>query len=975
MMKFSTALLLCLASGNAFAQAGISVTPGTTATGTIGTNKGSIGAVQCPSGTLLSGARHVDRSMSAATFPVANGMTTQLGLYCSTVSTDGSTITVQQTTANGTPAVPGFAYLDPGTVRNGYCPAGWVAHRMGGWDRATSADPWPSAVRLVCRPLQLNANSWVRVNTASSSNSDAGVLEANATHNFRGPFCSDTTQTSMVSGYHRQAGGLGYDGINIYCGGLIQARFSSVLTFTDFAWSQVLGGSGWLVNLRQGAATLNDGGGNNGAGRTPHASVAANTNVFQAGREIYVLPASNYNAQISQRPAAIAANTFITSGTCLGTGIALANEQDAACTLAVQGLSDIAIGISTPAPAYQFHGQQQNVVMTATNRGPGATDGDDGFTAVMTLPAGWTAGTLPSNCAASGGGTVVTCALNPTSLAGSSAPGTNGGSVSFTIPVLVNAPTGTGTYTATASLGRAVPDGDADPSNNDFNTGNDGATGALVFQAQADFGTCDARMFLDQVNSDGTLVTLYNVGYPTSPFTFSELGTSPLARNGIGYNPVDNYIYGIEWGAFSGNELIRVGADGSSANLGTITGLPVSNYNNGVISPSGDYYLMSGFGGNTLYRVDITARTATVITLSQTLTVSDFAWHDNALYAIDSTLGRLVRVDPASGTVTLLGLTTPISNAIAIWGFANGLLATTGGSIYAIDPATGATILASTAPAATNADGANCPGASIELDADLSVTKTNTPASGPNDLADDTYLPGEVRTYRVVVSNASNAFGAMNVTVSDPVPAGINAGSVSWTCTSTSGGARCGATNGTGGLNDGGLDLPPGAVATYLVTMTVPTTFTGNLTNTVTITPPSNINETDASNNTATDTDQQNTQVSLWVRKTNTPTIGPDDQPDDVVVGGSQVPYELRIGNDGPASVLDARLADILVEGLSDCELATTACEVLAGAALCPATGSGAGQLSVANLLGSGVVIPRLTAGSSLVVRMICNVD
>jgi uncharacterized repeat protein (TIGR01451 family) len=53
-------------------------------------------------------------------------------------------------------------------------------------------------------------------------------------------------------------------------------------------------------------------------------------------------------------------------------------------------------------------------------------------------------------------------------------------------------------------------------------------------------------------------------------------------------------------------------------------------------------------------------------------------------------------------------------------------------------------------------------------------------------------------------------------------------------------------------------------VATYLVTLTVPSTFTGALSNTVTITLPSTINDTNAANNTARDVDQSAPQLSIY---------------------------------------------------------------------------------------------------------------
>ena len=388
--------------------------------------------------------------------------------------------------------------------------------------------------------------------------------------------------------------------------------------------------------------------------------------------------------------------------------------------------------------------------------------------------------------------------------------------------------------------------------------------------AAQSFGTCDARMFMDQVPTSTS--TLFNVNYATAPFTLTSLGssTSTTGRNGVGYNMVDNYIYGIRWptGA-SVVELIRVSSNGAGQNLGVISGLPTSTYNNGVISPAGIYYLKSGLSNTTLYRVDLTAPppyVATTITLSQPVQSFDFAWHNGLLYGVNSpsSPSQLISIDPATGTVTTIGSSFPLSTALAMWGYNNMILGSSGGAIYGLDPVTGsATLLSNISPSANNGDGANCPGANIQFTGDLSVTKTNTPASGASDLPSDSYTPGETRTYSIVVTNHSSSFGAQNVTVSDPVPAGIDPATVSWTCTNTSGSSRCGAANGTGALNDTGLDLPPGAVATYLLTMAVPAGFTGNLSNTVTITPPSTLNDTNTANNTATDVDQRTTRLTI----------------------------------------------------------------------------------------------------------------
>ena len=481
-------------------------------------------------------------------------------------------------------------------------------------------------------------------------------------------------------------------------------------------------------------------------------------------------------------------------------------------------------------------------------------------------------------------------------------------------------------------------------------------------QAQS-FGSCDARMFMDQTNTVATLSTLNDVNYNTTPFTFTARGPASLARNGIGYNQVDNYIYGIEWVGSSGNELIRVESNGSSTNLGVITGLPPSNYNNGVISPAGAYYVMTGLGGTTLYQINLTTRVATAITLSSSIQVSDFAWYSGALWGVN-TGGTLVSVNPVSGVVTSIGSTTPVSTALAMWGFNNGLFASGGGSIYAIDATTGAATLLSTInPATNNGDGANCPGANIQFNADLSVTKTNTPGSGPNDLPTDTYAPGETRTYSIVVSNGSSSFGAQNITVRDPIPAGIDAATVSWTCANTSGGSRCGAASGTGALNDTSLDLPPGAVATYRVTMTVPPSFTGDLTNVVTITPPSTINDTNTANNTATDVDQPATaNLSITKASTTSP-----------VTAGGAITYTIVATNNGPSAADNATVSDdwTTLPGL-DCSTATGN-----GATSCAASGTAGTQCPATvtpELLQAGVLVPVFPSGGILTFTLQCRV-
>ncbi len=155
-----------------------------------------------------------------------------------------------------------------------------------------------------------------------------------------------------------------------------------------------------------------------------------------------------------------------------------------------------------------------------------------------------------------------------------------------------------------------------------------------------------------------------------------------------------------------------------------------------------------------------------------------------------------------------------------------------------------ATIVGATAYAGSGTTSLTC-----TANADLAITKTDGKLL---------YTPGGTNTYTIVVSN-NGPSNAANNTVSDPLPAGIT--TASWTC-SGSGGGTCSA-NGIGAINDTAVNLPAGASVTYTLTMTVPSTFTGPLANTATVTAGPGVTDTNIANNTATDTDLSLPRVSL----------------------------------------------------------------------------------------------------------------
>jgi large repetitive protein len=461
-------------------------------------------------------------------------------------------------------------------------------------------------------------------------------------------------------------------------------------------------------------------------------------------------------------------------------------------------------------------------------------------------------------------------------------------------------------------------------------------------QVQPSFGSCNASLYLMQAPTGSGPTTLYNIGTGTNPFTFSAIGAAvPPAYNGIGFNPNDNYIYGIVNGV-TPNQLARIGADGSIAQLGSITGLPNGNYPAGEVAPDGTLYLKSN-NSSVLYAINVTTRIATAVTLSTNVAGSlDLAWVNGGLYTVDNT--RTLRaINPSTGAVTTIGTSGLTSGSFgAMWGTPNAVYGNdnAGSGFYQFDLNNGTATRISNSPGAANNDGAHCVTAPLTFGADIGVSKTDSSA---------TYTPGTDVTYTITVSN-SGPFGAAGVLVNDPLPAGIS--SATWTCAGVSGGA-CGAANGVGAINDT-TNLPNGASVTYTLTLEVPASFTGNLANTVTVTPPATASDSNPGNNTATDTNTAAAQADLGISQiltTGNPTPA-----------GTPVEYRIVVTNDGPSDVINALISDTVPSQLTN---VTWSCSA-SGDANC-GTASGTGNVSLNGNIESGagnelVIIVRGTA-------------
>ncbi len=126
--------------------------------------------------------------------------------------------------------------------------------------------------------------------------------------------------------------------------------------------------------------------------------------------------------------------------------------------------------------------------------------------------------------------------------------------------------------------------------------------------------------------------------------------------------------------------------------------------------------------------------------------------------------------------------------------------------------------------------------------ADLAITKDNGVT---------TYTPGGSTTYTIMVDNLGPD-GVTGAVINDARPAQITGWT--WTCTSQTGGAsNC--DGGTGNPFNDTVDMPAGSRIVYTVVATLDPAATGNMTNSVSVSPPPGTTDPTPGNNTATDTD------------------------------------------------------------------------------------------------------------------------
>ncbi len=224
----------------------------------------------------------------------------------------------------------------------------------------------------------------------------------------------------------------------------------------------------------------------------------------------------------------------------------------------------------------------------------------------------------------------------------------------------------------------------------------------------------------------------------------------------------------------------------------------------------------------------------------------------------------------------------------------------------------------------------------VAVESDLAITKTDGVT---------TAVPGQTVTYTIVASN-NGPSGEPSATVTDAFPAILS-------CTYTSvaaGGATGNTAAGAGDLAET-LNLPSGSSVTYTVTCNIPSSATGGLSNTATIS--GTITDPVPGNNSATDADTVlEPEADISVTKT--------DGVTSAVPGQTTLSYTIVAANNGPSDDPAVSLVDMFPADLT-----------------CTYTSVAAGGASGNTAAGSGNLAETLNmpAGSSVTYTVNCTID
>jgi uncharacterized repeat protein (TIGR01451 family) len=249
--------------------------------------------------------------------------------------------------------------------------------------------------------------------------------------------------------------------------------------------------------------------------------------------------------------------------------------------------------------------------------------------------------------------------------------------------------------------------------------------------------TCSANGYLFQQGPGGS--TIQQVDLVSGESTV--IATPPTGVNAVGYNTLDNYMYGIN----NGN-VVAVAQDGTSTIIGNPGLDPNVGYQVGDFDDAGHLWVTQGGAGGiqNYYEIDLSDQSsATYNTIIKSGTTSrpaglpslpsDWVFVNDAFYGLvgpgtGTGAAQLVRFDPNAGTWTVQATIAATAGQDRVYGAgyadAQGYLYfsnNTSGEIFRVDPRTNTGIDLAAGPAAAGNDGARCADAEIPT---ISVQKT-----------------------------------------------------------------------------------------------------------------------------------------------------------------------------------------------------------------------------------------------------------
>ncbi len=197
---------------------------------------------------------------------------------------------------------------------------------------------------------------------------------------------------------------------------------------------------------------------------------------------------------------------------------------------------------------------------------------------------------------------------------------------------------------------------------------------------------------------------------------------------------------------------------------------------------------------------------------------------------------------------------------------------------------------------------------------DLSISKTDNVGGSSIAPSTGTAVPGLTAITYTIIVHGDSTTPVTGVSVTDTFPTGLT--NVTYTSSST-GTVTGNTTSGSVNIADTGISMSAGATITYVVSGTVAASAIGTLSNTATVAVGGNFDDTNPSNNSATDSDTLTPENHVSITKVDndggssiTSTIG-------AVVPGNTVTYTIVVSNSGPSTATSIAVSDPLPAGVT----------------------------------------------------------